>query len=276
MLAAILFGSAGIIIKFAFSEGTDSVDLLILQYIMAVVLMAIFILVRDRNLFKITLKDIYRCAVLGVVGNTFMTVFYYMAFSYLQVSMVAILLYTYPVMVFMYSALFEKTKVNINKTIAMLMAFIGCFLSLGFPGGMGNLSAKGLMFGLLAAVFFAFMNIYSGMKLSHIDSLAINFYSTAFSLIALIIYKFPMYILRGEVSGKLIFFTLILSLICEIIPLTLLYAAVKKIGSLKTSIIGNLEIPTAMILGFLCFNQHVSLLQICGAGMVAFAVYKLR
>jgi drug/metabolite transporter (DMT)-like permease len=71
-------------------------------------------------------------------------------------------------------------------------------------------------------------------------------------------------------------FTSILATLCEIIPLTLLYAAIRNIGSLKVSIISNLEIPTAMVVSFYLLKESVTLLQVAGAVLIILAVYLIR
>ncbi|GLC28843.1 DMT family transporter [Clostridium omnivorum] len=276
ILSAILFGSAGLVIKFAYVGGIDSISLLTLQYIIAVVIMFIVLYIMDKKALKVNRNVLLHCAILGIVGNTFMTIFYYLAFKYLPVAMVAILLYTYPIMVFLYSFIFEKEKVDLKKFIALLMAFSGCVLALGLIGGKTSYSKVGIIYGVLSALFYAFMNIYSEKKLAKVDSLTINFYSTLFSLISLIIYRVPVFVLKGEVSISLIGYTTILAVLCEILPLTLLYAAIKRIGSLKVSIIGNLEIPTAMILSYIFLHETITFSQLIGAVFVFYAVYKIR
>lgn len=276
ILSAILFGTAGIIIRFSFNEESDSVSLLTFQYIIAVIIMLMIILLANRKLLRISKTDLLHTAVLGIVGNTSMTVFYYLAFKYLDVAMVAILLYTYPIMVFLYYFLFKKAEIGKGNIKALILAFAGCFFSLGLINGIYNISMLGIGFGLMSAIFYAFMSIYSEKKLSNLNSLSINFYSTAFSLVSLIIIKPPLFIFSSGINNKLLLFTTILAVICEIIPLTLLYAAIKYIGALKVSIIGNLEIPTAMICSYLFLGEKTSFLQIIGAGMVIYAAYSIR
>lgn len=276
ILSAIFFGSAGLIVKFAYVEGVDSISLLTIQYTIAVAIMFIILVITNREALKVSKNILLHLAILGIIGNTFMTVFYYLAFKYLTVTMVSILLYTYPIMVFIYSFFFGKEKVGPKKFIALIMAFGGCVLALGLIGGKSAYSKVGILYGILSALFYAFMNIYSENKLSNVDSLTINFYSTLFSLISLIIYKFPVFVFKGEVSIGLIGYTTILAVFCEILPLTLLYAAIKRIGSLKVSIIGNLEIPTAMILSYIFLHESITLLQLIGAILVFYAIYKIR
>ena len=276
IFSAILFGSAGLFVKLAYVGGIDSISLLTLQYMIAVPLMFLLMYVFNKESFKITKTQLFRLAVLGIVGNTFMTVLYYISFNYLPIPMVAILLYTYPIMVFIYSTVFKKDSIGYKKIFAVFLAFIGCVLTLDILTGQFKYSLKGVIFAVLCAIFYAFMNIYSEEKLQGLEPLAINAYSTSFSLICLMIYKFPLFVFRGEITTSLLGYTTVLALFCEIIPLTLLYAAIRHIGSLKVSIIGNLEIPTAMLVSFFVLHEQIGSMQIIGTVLVIYAIYLIR
>lgn len=276
IVSAILFGSAGLIVKLAFLEGTEPIGLLTLQYIIAVSLMFGTLAIKNKKLLVVSKAQLLNLFILGVIGNTFMTVFYYKAYSYLPMSMVTILLYTYPIIVFLYSFIFESETINKKKLLALVLAFIGCVLALGVTTGVLKYSLTGIIFGMLAAIFYAFMNIYSEKKLPEVEALTINAYATLFSLAALVIYKFPAFIFGGKININLIGYTAILAVFCEIIPLTLMYAAIKHIGSLKASIIGNIETPTAMLLSYFLLKEHISIIQVFGAILVFYAVYIIR
>lgn len=276
IVSAILFGTAGIFVKLAQKTGLDSVSLLTIQYIIAVTLMFIVAFLKDSQKLYVSKKQLFYMAVLGAVGNTLMTVFYYMAFEYLPVAMVTMLLFTYPIMVFVYSVFFEKQKIDIRKIISILAAFLGCVLTLNIFSGELKYSMKGIIFGLLAAVFYAFMNLYSEEKLENVDALSINAYSTLFSLITLILYRWPVFLIKGQIRLEGLTYIITLAVLCEIVPLTLLYAAIKHIGSLKVSIISNLEIPTAIIVSFVVLKESVSIMQIIGAVFIFYAVHLVK
>lgn len=274
--AAILFGTAGLFVKMAQKTGLDSISLLTVQYILAVTLMFSFAFIKDRRSLKIDRKSLFHLAILGVVGNTFMTVFYYLAFEYLPVAMVTMLLYTYPILVLIFTCFFQKKSINIKKILAIAIAFIGCLCALNIIGGKFNYSKEGIIFGLLSAVFYAFMNVYSEKKLYSVNSLAINAYSTLFSLVALCLYKFPTFVFNDGIRSESFIYIIILAIFCEILPLTFLYAAIKYIGALKVSIISNLEIPIAMLTAFIFLNEKITFIQFCGSLLIIYAVYLIR
>lgn len=276
IVSAVLFGTAGIFVKLAHNTNLDSVSLLTVQYIIAVTLMFIAAFFKDREKLHISKKELFHMIILGGIGNTLMTVFYYMAFEYLPVAMVTMLLFTYPIMVFVYSVIFKKQKIDIRKVAAIVTAFLGCVLTLNILSGELKYSMKGIICGVIAAVFYAFMNLYSERNLENVDALSINAYSTLFSLITLLIYRWPGFLFKGELGFKSLQYIIILAVFCEIVPLTLLYAAIKYIGALKVSIISNLEIPTAIIFSFIILKESVSVMQIIGAILIFYAVHLIR
>lgn len=284
ILSAILFGSAGLFVKMSFNTGLSSTSLLIHQYTLAIILMFILLLILDRKNIKVTKHELKYLAILGVIGNTFMTVFYYMAFNYLPVALVNMLLYTCPIMVFIYEFFFQGVKFNRNKLIALTLAIVGCFLSLGLSSGKLTYSFIGIILALMSALFYAFMNICTEKYLSNVKPLKINAYATLFSLITLILIQIGISIFKGQdiiiynssLSFNSIMYITILAILCEIIPLTLLYAAINNIGAFKTSIIGNIEIPTSMILGYMFLQEGISIMQIFGALFIVLSVYLIK
>lgn len=276
IISAILFGSAGLFVKYAYSSGLKSINLLTIQYMLAIIIMFTFILLKDKNQIKVDKKTLINLGVMGVFGNTFMTVFYYKAFEYLPVPLVTILLYTYPIMVFFYSAIFNKEHITLKKIVSILLAFFGCILTLDLLEGKIHYSVKGITYGILCAIFYAFMNIFTEKKLENVAPLTINAYSTLFSFISLIIFNPLTYSTISSLNLKGISAIIILAVFCEVIPLTLLYAAIPHIGALKVSIIANLEVPSAVLISFLFLGETISITQGLGIILVVLSTILIK
>lgn len=274
--SAICFGIAGVFVKISYEGGLSATELLLLQYIFAVSLMLLIGIIKNREELKVNKKELFHLMILGVIGNTFMTVFYYLSFEYLPVANVTMLLYTYPVMVFIYTVIFDKNKINNKGIISIIIAFIGAILSLNIFNEKASLPIMGIIFGVLSALFYSFMNIYSEKKLASVSAFSINLYSTLFSLIFLLIYVNPIKLFSISLNYLDIKNIVLLAIICEIIPLTLLYAAIKYIGYFKVSIIGNLEIPTSIIVGYLFLKEDIKVTQLFGGFLIIVAVYLLK
>ncbi|MHC1719469.1 MAG: DMT family transporter [Clostridiaceae bacterium] len=276
ILAAVLFGAAGLFVKMAHSTGLDSVSLLTVQYMLSVTLMFGYGILRDRKAFAVGRKKLLELAVFAVAGNTFMAIFYYMAFEYLPVAMVTILLFTYPVLIFIFTCLFEKGNMMSRKAAAIALAFTGCILALNIGPGQAEYPIIGIILGLLCALFYAFMNIYCEKRLYDVDALVINAYTALFSLIALCIYRFPLFAFKGELKFESIIYIAILAVFSQIVPLTMIYSAIKDIGALKVSIIGNLEIPTAAFLAYIFLGEKLTIIQVLGSALIIIALLLIR
>ncbi|MDP4143747.1 MAG: DMT family transporter [Bacillota bacterium] len=274
--SAILFGTAGMFIKSILSIGLDSVQILTIQYIIAVIIMFSVISILNKDQLKVSKKQIMHLAVLGVLGNTFMTIFYYMAFKYLPVAVVTMLLYTYPIIIFIYTLIFKREGFHYKGIAAVLMAFTGCFLVLNINVNSSEYSIAGMIFAFLAAVFYAFMNLYSERTLSNIPAIVTNAYSTLFSLFSLVLYSPPIFLFHSNINPKSLVYIAALAVFCEIIPLTLLYSSLKYLGSMKVSVIGNLELPTSMMMGYIMLGEKIGLIQVLGAIIIVYAAYLVK
>ncbi|MCX7904555.1 MAG: DMT family transporter [Caloramator sp.] len=277
ILSAVFFGSAGIFIKHGYEENFSPVDLLMLQYIIAGVILLIYSLIKYRNNIKLS-KELYKkLFIQGAIFNTLMTVFFYSSFKYLDVAVATILLYTYPTMVALFSFIFLRERLSKIKLFAIAGTLFGCYLVLNIH----NVSLDkgfiiGVLFGLLSAIFYAGLNIYAKYIVEDVPEILVTFYSTTFSLLVLLIFNFTFILKLSSVSLTSVKNAALLAVFCEIIPLTLLYAAIKYVGPVTTSIISTIEIPSAAILSFIFMGERLNIIQVIGIILVIFCVILLK
>lgn len=270
ILSAVFFGTAGIFVKYFYTMGISSIKLLMLQYIFSVAFMIIFIFFYNVKFFILNKNSFKRILVMGLILNPGMTFFYYKSFSYLDVSMVTLLLYTFPAIVFIYKGIFKDYSINPLNILAIITTFIGCLLSLNIIGVGVSINYLGVFYGMLGAFFYALMNIYAEERLSQIEPLTINLYTYIFSLVTLIL-------LNRNIGYSLIgvnelFKIGLFSIMGGILPMIFLFLAIKKIGALKTAIISNLEIPTAIILSIFINGEKISSFGVIGIILIVISV----
>ncbi|SKA85128.1 Threonine/homoserine efflux transporter RhtA [Caloramator quimbayensis] len=277
IVSAIFFGTSGIFVKNGYSDNFTPTDILMLQYIIAGIILLFICIIKYKQELKISKEMLKKLIIQGAFANTLMTVFFYSSFKYLDVSIATMLLYTYPAMVAAFSFIFLKDKITKSKAIAILGTFTGCIMVLNISSNnLKNISLTGISFGILSAVFYTFMNIYAKKIVEDIHPVVITFYTTLFSLIVLIIFNFNFILKLPYISNASILNAGLLAFFCEIIPLTLLYAAIKYIGPVSTSIIGTLELPSAALLSYIFLNEKLSMLQIIGIVIVIYCVIILK
>ncbi len=276
IISAVFFGSAGIFVKSGYSAAFSPVDLLMLQYMIAGVILFIMCFIKYKDKLVLSKIQLKRLIIQGAFGNTLMTVFFYQSFKYLDVALTTMLLFTYPSMVALASFFIFKEKISRTKIISILGTFLGCILVLDITAKGSNISYIGVGFALLSAVFYCFMNIYAEKIVEDLPGLVITFYTTIFSLIVLFIFNFNFINKLMYVSASSFTNAALLAFFCEIIPLTFLYEAIKRIGSVSTSITTSLELPASAIIAFIFLKEKLSFVQIIGIIIVVYCVAKLR
>lgn len=276
IISAVFFGSAGIFVKSGYSANFSPMDLLMLQYMIAGVILFVMCLIYAKDKLKLSRILFKRLLIQGAFYNTAMTVFFYQSFKYLDVAVTTMLLFTYPAIVAIASFFVFKKRISKTKIISILGTFVGCILVLDLSSRFANLSYIGVIFALTSAVFYAFMNVYAEKIVDELPGLVVTFYTTIFSLIVLFIINFSFVHKIAYITVPSVTNAALLAFFCEIIPLTLLYEAIKRIGPVSTSIITSLELPASAIIAFLFLNERLSLTQIAGILIVVYCVMKLR
>lgn len=265
-LSALLYGSIGIFVKNGISVDFGPIDLVMLQMLISIILLFIICMIMFRKEIKLSRKQLLRMLILGGISNTMILVFNYMSYKYLSIAVATVILYTYPALVAIASAVIFKVRVSGNKKIAIIGTFFGCLMIINIfsPSVLASIKVVGLVYAFLAAVAFAFFNLYAAKILEDTKPFIVAFYNSIFTLAVLLVFNFGFVYKLRQIGSTLFVNTLLLAILCGIIPSILYYMALKNIGSIPVSIIGSLEIPIAGILAFLVFKDKLSALQIIG------------
>ncbi|MBR4998770.1 MAG: EamA family transporter, partial [Clostridia bacterium] len=185
ILAGILWGIISIFLKGLYAAGFSAIQVMFFRGLFSSFFMAIFLFIKDKDLLKINLKDIWMFLGTGVISLTFFSLCYFYTILESGTSVAVILLYTSPIFVLLMSVLFFKEKITFVKIIALILTFAGCILVSGI-GGQGGLSTKGFFIGLCAGFGYALYSIFSRIALKKYDSLTVTFYTFLFSAISII------------------------------------------------------------------------------------------
>lgn len=162
IIAGLFWGSMGIFVRHLNDLGFTSIQVACLRLTMAGVLFALILLIKDRKGFKIALRDIPLFLALGIVSILFFTCCYFTSIALMTMSTAAILLYTSPIWVMILSIIFLKEKINIQKIIALVLAFAGCVLVSGFGG---KVTPLGILVGLGSGLGYGLYSIFGTVAL---------------------------------------------------------------------------------------------------------------
>ncbi len=273
LLAGVCFGSLGIFGKLFISRGLEVGATLAIRFLFASGLLGLYFLVqfvlKKRNFFLISSRQLITCLVLGVLGYAVFSTLYFVSFKYLSVGVSAMLLFTFPLFVFLGSVLFLKHAFDKRVAGALLLALLGLFLLLKDEFEVKN--ALGVYAGLGAAICYACYVMISDRFQKNIHPLTSSFYVMLSAGISLALIHHPT---LGEWIGErysnlYLFFGL--SIIATIAPLSLFLAGLQRIPGPQASILVMIEPITATLLAFLFFSEMMSAAQLIGIGLVVVA-----
>lgn len=158
--AAILWGILVIFIKNLSSAGLESMEIVTLRVYGASLVLFIGLLIYNKRLLKIRLKDCWCFVGTGVVSIVFFSYCYFKNVTVSSVAVSSILMYTSPIWVTLLARPIFGEKIGKRKLIALGMAFAGCVLVSGITGGVGMISAEGLLLGLGSGIGYGLYSIY--------------------------------------------------------------------------------------------------------------------
>ena len=160
LAAGCLWGFMGLFRRYMGEAGFTSSGVIVLRCGVAAVCFGLTLLFTGPAQFKVKLRDLWCFLGSGVVSLLFFTFCYFQAMTLMSLSAAAILLYTAPAIVTLFSALLFKERLTAMKIAAVVLAFLGCALVSGLGSGSMTLSTAGILYGLGAGFGYAMYSIF--------------------------------------------------------------------------------------------------------------------
>ena len=182
ILAAILWGIIGISVTGLSSMGISRVGIVFVRSMVAFLTLGVYLLIKDRSVFKIRIRDLWCFFGTGVVSLMFFNLCYFTAMRETSLAISAILLYTSPAFVMILSAILFKEKITTHKTVSLIFMFVGCVLVTGVFNSENKVSVLGILCGLGSGFGYALYSIFSRFAINKgYKSETISFYTFAFA-----------------------------------------------------------------------------------------------
>lgn len=274
LLAGALWGSMGIFVRKYDTYGLDSLQIVGIRAVVTVLLMFLYLVIANRKLLKIRLKDVWCFLGSGICSIVFFNYCYFKTIVFTDLSVAAVLLYTAPSMVMVMSAILFKERFNVKKGIALVLAFGGCVFVTGIIGSDVRLSTMGIITGLGSGFGYALYSIFSRYALERgYQSLTISFYTFLFAAIG----SLPF--LKGNGVAEAIFsnpgnvvFTLIFGLVSTVLPYFVYTWGLQYVETGTASILASVEPVVATLIGVVLFGETLSPVELFGVVLVLLSI----
>lgn len=273
LAAASLWGSIGIFVRALSAGNLNSLQITAVRLLTTAAAIFCYILMTDRNRFKIHLKDMGWFAANGVCSIFFFNTCYTLCIQLSSMATAAVLLYTAPMIVIILSAVFLHEKLTGKKIFSMFIAFLGCALVSGAADGSLNTAPLGILAGLGAGFGYALYSILSSILVKKYDPLTNIFYTFSIaSVVSLFIAD------MGEAAAVYMDepYMLALNILAGIftcaLPYILYTGALKKMVPGRAAILASVEPVAAALLGFVLFHESLSIWGCLGIVCVLAAI----
>ena len=281
VLSGVLWGSAGIFVRTLDAFGFDNCTMIFMRILVAVILLFFGILVIDRKMLHVKLRDLWLFAVCGIFGILGLNLCYNQAMVGLTMSLAAVLLSMSPVFVMVMATFVLKEKITSRKIICTAMAVLGCVLVSGvLESGSGmELSTGGVLAGVAAAFFYALYSIVSKVAMKRkYNVFTITFYSMLTGTIVLLPFADwdIMWRFAAEAPVGNTIFILVNALFTSILPYILYTLSLSYVDAGRVSILAaGGEPSSAMVFGLIFFSEKPTVLSLCGLAITILALWLL-
>ena len=273
VIAGIFWGVMGVFVRMLNDYGISSIQVTTVRFSVGVGFLALYMMIYDKSLFKISLKGFGICAVTGVFSCLLMSTLYFVSIEHTSMSVAAILLYTAPVWVILASVLLYGETFNLKLGIALVLAFAGCVLVSGFSAG--TVSTIGIVSGLAAGFAYALYSILGKYALKICSPYTVTFYSFLVAAICAIFICKPIElagIIYSNFDIAMLFKMLGIGFVPMFLPFLLYTIGLSKIPAGRASILATIEPMTATVFGMIVYGENPGILGFIGIACILIAV----
>ncbi len=277
IISGAMWGSAGIFVRKLTELGMNSYTVVSVSVVLAVLILAIWLGIYDKDLLKIKLKDLWIFVAGGVVGMFGLNICYNFAISELSLSLAAVLLSLSPVFVLFMAAILFKEKITSKKVICMTIAIAGCVLASGVLESASTMrwSVKGIIVGTIGAFFYGLYGIISKTAMERgYHAFTTTFYCLFMVMLVVIPLTNWKLVTNVVVANpvKMSVFLVIHSLCTSVLPYILYTFSIRYIDAGMASILASGEPVAAMIFGVIFFSEIPTVLSVVGIVLVIVAL----
>ena len=269
------FSFKAILIKLAYAWAPiDAVTLLALRMIYATpffLLMALWSK-RRRGMPPMARRDWIAILWLGFIGYYLASLVDFMGLQYVTAAMERLMLYLYPTIVVVISALFLKQRITGRILLALALSYAGILLvfarDLSLAGDAQAIWVGGALV-FAGAFLYALYLVGAGPVIARLGSLRF----IALAMLVSAVFVFVQFVATRPVSAldvplRIHLLSLAMAVFATVLPTYLIAEAIKRIGANRTSLVGSLGPVFTIGLGFWILEEPVHWIQLGGAALV--------
>jgi drug/metabolite transporter (DMT)-like permease len=272
LVAAIGFSAKAILVKLAYIDLVDAITLLALRMAFSLPFFLIVAARENRNKHgqALTTRDKLAVIGLGLTGYYLASYLDFLGLQYISAGMERLILFLYPTMVVLISALVFKHKIGRTAWLALVISYAG--IALVFLHDMHVLQHDAFTGSLLvfgSALAYAIYLVGAGHTIARIGATRFTAYVMTVACAACLLQFAVTHPAAAlDLPIRVYGLSIAMAVISTILPAFLLAAAMRRIGSVHTSMIGSIGPVSTIFLAYVFLGERMSLEQIGGSVLV--------
>jgi drug/metabolite transporter (DMT)-like permease len=270
LASAILFSTKSIFIKLAYQEPVSPITLLTLRMVFALpfFLAMVFLASRNTKAVQLSRRDGIALLLLGFGGYYLASLLDFLGLQYISAGLERLVLFLYPTLTVLITAFVLKRPINRRTWLAIMVSYIGMAMvvwqDVHHPSSHLGLGMA-MVFG--SALSYAIYLVGSGEMIHRIGANRFTGIALSVSCLCCIVHFLLVSPLSAlHVSPRVLSLSVILGIVCTVLPATLLTNGIRRIGASRAALIGAVGPVATLYLGYAVLGETLSGLQ--GLGTV--------
>lgn len=266
VLAMLIFGSIGIFVQAIPLESSEIVSA---RTILGSLFLSSILILRRKKVNWHILKNATPLLIITGIVMGLNWLFLFAAYQYITVSVATLIYYLAPVIVMLLSPFFLKERLTLNKVFGIVIAVVGLVLVTGTKGG-GNDPQKGLIFGILSALFYAGLMLLN-KKITEVPPIEKTLVqlltaSVVMTIFSVVTHKGGVVTLNKESIISLI----IIGVVHTGVAYLLYISSMQKLSGQTVALCSYIDPLAALMFSWVCLQERLNSVQLIGAFLILF------
>ena len=276
LLAAVGFSAKAILVKLAYLDNVDAVTLLALRMAFSVpFFIGVALWARLHHAEPLSKHDRMLVLVLGLIGYYLSSFLDFLGLVYISAGLERLILFLYPTMTVILSALLYKRAIGRNVIAAILLSYAGIALVFLHDVGVkqGGSVVLGATLVFLSTLSYSTYLVGAGHAIARMGTARFTAYAMVVASAASLLQFFVTHPMSAlDLPVRVYELAIAMAIFSTVMPVFLLSYAIRRIGSGNASLIGSIGPVSTIYMAYVFLNESISLLKIAGSSLVLIGV----
>ena len=273
VLAALGFSFKAIFVKLAYSVAPiDAITLLSMRMAFSLPAFLWVGFVSSRSASPLTRKDVWAVIALGLLGYYGASILDFIGLRYISAGLERLILFTYPTLTVLIGLLFMGKRMERRESLSLILSYLGIGLAFTHDITLAEDSATvliGAAFVFASSLSYAIYLAGSAPIIHRLGVARFTALAMLVSTAATQIHFFIEHPLAALIQPLPVYgYAAAMALLSTVLPVFMLSAAIRRIGSAKAVLIGSLGPVLTIFFSWWLLDEPLSFHQMAGAGLV--------